>query len=84
MGLEQGQLLDIKTVETKLLKMQEVLVPLQSSHTMSDKNKGNSDSKSKLTEEEQKQAEKQGASKADEERSEKTLQNRESSVGGEE
>lgn len=84
MGLEQGQLLDIKTVETKLLKMQEVLVPLQSSHTMSDKNKGNGDSKSKLTEEEQKQAEKEGASKQEEERSEKTLQNRESSVGGEE
>lgn len=84
MGLEQNQLFDIKTVETKLLKMQDVLIPLQSSHTMSDKNKSSSSSSSKLTEEEQKEAEKKGASKAEEDRSEKTLQNRESSVGGEE
>ena len=84
MGLEQNQLFDIKTVETEVLKMQDLLVPLQSSHTMSDKNKSNSSSSSKLTEEEQRQAEKDGASKAEEERSEKTMQNRESSGGGEE
>lgn len=84
MGLEQNQLFDIKSVETKLLKMQDLLVPLQSSHTMSDKNKNNSSSSSsKLTEEEQKQAEKEGASKPEEERSEKTLKNRETSGGGE-
>lgn len=84
MGLEQNQLFDIKTVETEVLKMQDLLVPLQSSHTMSDKNNSNSSSSSKLTEEEQKQAEKDGASKAEEERSEKTMKNRESSGGGEE
>lgn len=84
MGLEQNQLFDIKKVETEVLKMQDILIPLQSSHTMSDKNKSNSSSSSKLTEEEQRQAEKDGASKAEEERSEKTMQNRESSGGGEE
>jgi hypothetical protein len=81
MGLEQNQLFDIKSVETKVLKMHELLVPLQSSHTMSDKNKSNSSTSSKLTEEEQKQAEKEGASKAEEDRSEKTIQNRETSGG---
>jgi hypothetical protein len=81
MGLEQNQLFDIKNVETKVLKMNELLVPLQSSHTMSDKNKSSSSSSSKLTEEEQKQAEKEGASKAEEDRSEKTIQNRETSGG---
>lgn len=82
MGLEQNQLFDIKNVETKVFKMQELLIPLQSSYTMSSKDSGTSSSSSKLTEEEQKQAEKDGASVAEEERSEKTLQNRES-LGGE-
>lgn len=81
MGLEQNQLFDIKTVETKLLKMDKLLVPLQSSHTASGKAQNNSSSSSKLTEEEQKQAEKEGASKAEEDRSEKTIQNRETSGG---
>ena len=79
--IEQNQLFDIKTVETKLLKMDKLLVPLQSSHTASGKAQNNSSSSSKLTEEEQKQAEKEGASKAEEDRSEKTIQNRETSGG---
>lgn len=78
MGLEQNQLFDIKTVETKVLKMDKLLIPLQSSHTASGKTQQSS---SKLTEEEQKQAEKEGASKPEEERSEKTIQNRETSGG---
>ena len=81
MGLEQNQLLDLKTVETKLLKMEEVLKPLQSSHTASGKD-GQSSS-SKLTEAEQEKKEKEGNEKPEEERSEKTIKNRESSVGGE-
>ena len=85
MGLEQNQLLDLKTVETQLLKMDEVLKPLQSSHTASGKEgKGSSsESSSKLTEAEQEQKEKEGNQKPEEERSEKTIQNRNSSVGGE-
>ena len=79
MGLEQNQLLDLKNVETKLLKMDEVLKPLQSSHTAS----GKEGSSGKLTEEEQKTKEKEGNQKPEEERSEKTIKNRESSVGGE-
>ena len=79
MGLEQNQLLDLKNVETKLLKMDEVLKPLQSSHTAS----GKESSSSKLTEAEQEQKEKEGNQKPEEERSEKTIKNRESSVGGE-
>lgn len=81
MGLEQNQLFDIKTLETKVLKMDTLLIPLQSSHTMSDKNTTKNSSSSKLTEEEQKQAEKDGASKAEEDRSEKTMKNRETSGG---
>jgi hypothetical protein len=82
MGLEQNQLLDLKRVETEVLKMAEVLIPLQSSHTSSGK-EGSSKSSSKLTEAEQEQKEKEGNQKPEEERSEKTIQNRESSVGGE-
>lgn len=86
MGLEQNQLLDIKKVETEVLKMQDVLVPLQSSHTSSGKDsgkKGEEKEGSKKTELEQEQTEKDANLKPEEERSEKTLQNRESSVGGE-
>lgn len=82
MGLEQNQLLDLKKVEIEVLKMEEVLIPLQSSHTSSGK-EGSSKSSSKLTEAEQEQKEKEGNQKPEEERSEKTIQNRESSVGGE-
>lgn len=81
MGLEQNQLLDLKNVEIQLLKMDEVLMPLQSSHTASGKE--GQGSSSKLTEAEQEQREKEGNQKSEEERSEKTIQNRESSVGGE-
>jgi hypothetical protein len=61
--------------------MDEVLKPLQSSHTASGKE--GQGSSSKLTEVEQEQKEKEGNQKSEEERSEKTIQNRESSVGGE-
>lgn len=79
MGLEQNQLLDLKTVETKLLKMDEVLTPLQSSHTAS----GKESSSGAKTIQEKQQAQKEGHQKSEEERSEKTIKNRESSVGGE-
>ena len=82
MGLEQNQLLDLKKVEMEVLKMDEVLIPLQSSHTSSGK-EGSSKSSSKLTEQEQEAKEKEANLKSEEERSEKTVQNRESSVGGE-
>lgn len=81
MGLEQGQLLDIKRLEIDLLDMQSILVPLRSSHTES----GNQSDKEKAaesgqkTEEEVKQAESEGASKEESEQSEKTIKNKNSS-----
>lgn len=86
MGLEQNQLLDLKKVEMEVLKMHDVLLPLRSSYTETNEDKGGSEEEkngSKKTELEQEQAEKEGSLKPEEERSEKTLQNRESSVGGE-
>lgn len=76
MGLEQNQILDLKSLEIDLLHMEEELVPLRSSHTES----GNTTSKTK-TDEEIKEEEKKAASKAEEDLTEKTIQNKESSGG---
>lgn len=78
MGLEQNQLIDLKEVETKVLKMVDILLPLRSSHTETSKN-----SSSQKSEEEVKQAESEGASKETEELSDRTIQNIESGNGGE-
>jgi hypothetical protein len=78
MGLEQGQLLDIKRLEIDLLDMQSILVPLRSSHTESG-NQGDAAKAAEKTEEEIKQAESEGASKEESEQSEKTIQNKNSS-----
>lgn len=81
MGFEQKQILDLKDLENDLLMMEDKLIPLRSSHTEN----GDENAKTgKKTLAEVEEAEKKGASKSEEERSEKTLKNRESSVGGEE
>lgn len=83
MGLEQGQLLDLKNVEIDLLDMQTNLVPLRSSHTES----GNQGDKAKQsqtgaqTDQEKEEAQKKGPSKDETEQSDKTIKNKESSGG---
>jgi len=76
MGLEQNQLLDMKRLEIDLLDMQTVMVPLRSSHTESG-NQADSE-KQKLTEEEQRQAESEGASVDETEQAEQTIKNKNS------
>lgn len=79
MYLEQNQLLDLKVLENEALNLVDLLVPLHSSHTESNSDENNSTK----TELEQKEAESKGASKEEEERSDKTIQNKETSNGGE-
>ena len=68
MGLEQNQLLDLKSIETDVLHMDKILVPLRSSHTESSKLSAGT------TKED---AEKEGPAKQEEELSDKTIQNKE-------
>jgi hypothetical protein len=81
LGLRQDELLDIKELENNIYKLSDVLIPLHSSYTETQEEAQGDGAKN--TEAEVKQAQKDGASKAEEDRSEKTIKNRESSVGGE-
>ena len=82
LGLRQDELLDLKELENNIYKLSDVLIPLHSSYTETQEGETQGNG-AKNTEAEVKQAQKDGASKAEENRSEKTIKNRESSVGGE-
>ena len=80
MGLEQNQLLDMKRLEIDLLDLQTIMVPLRSSHTESGNQADSEKSSQKktLTEEEQRQAESEGASVDETEQAEQTIKNKNS------
>lgn len=82
LGLRQDELLDLKELENNIYKLSDVLIPLHSSYTETQEEETQRNG-AKNTEAEVKKAQKDGASKAEENRSEKTIKNRESSVGGE-
>jgi hypothetical protein len=79
MGISQNEFINLKELENELYNMTDLLLPLRSSHTENGETTGNGGK----TDAEIKDAKSKGASKADENRSEQTIKNRESSVGGE-
>lgn len=80
MGFSQSEFVNLKELENELYEMTDLLLPLRSAHTETGEEEGTKSGKSDA---EIQKAKKDGASKAEENRSEKTIKNRESSVGGE-